>query len=113
MEKNWAQIDDENERYFEKQMEIAKKGSAADHDFFHAAQLAKTSAKENDLHPYRNENGELKYNVQQGLKAACYAREDIAAVLMIQQAVLRRLDRNRSLLWVTILLLAYIAYCVS
>lgn len=113
MEKSWKQIDEENERFFEKQMEDAKKASAADRDFFGAAQSARRSVKQDELLPVRDQFGEFRYTVRQGLKAACYAREDAAATLELQRAVLRRLDRNQHLLWVSIALLAYIAYRLS
>jgi len=54
--------------------------------------------------------GEFKYSVQQGLKAACFAREDAASILLIQPAILRRLDALKRLAWVAIGLIAYIAY---
>ena len=113
MEKRWKQIDEENERIFEKQMEDAKKASAADRDFFGSGQSARRSVKQDELLPVRDEFGDLRYTVRQGLKAACYAREDVAATLELQRAVLRRLDRNQHLLWVSIALLAYIAYRLS
>ena len=113
MEKSWKQIDEDNERFFEKQMEDAKKSSAADRDFFGAAQLARRYAKQDELLPARNEHGEFRYTAQQGLKAACHAREDIAAALQIQRAVLQRLDRNRNLLWIAITLLAYLTVRLS
>ena len=113
MEKSWKQIDEENEHFFEKQMEEAKKASAADRDFFGAAQIASRSAKQDQLLPVRYEFGEFRYTVQQGLKAACHAREDVCATLQIQLTVLKRLDRNRNLLWVAIAILGYVAYRLS
>ena len=113
MEVDWKKIDEDNERIFEKQMEDAKTSSGADRDFFSAAQYARRSAKENGLLPTRNAEGEFEYTPQQGFKAACHAREDTAAALQIQRAVLLRLDRNRNLLWVAIALLAYVTYRLS
>lgn len=113
METNWKQIDEESERLFENHMDEAKKASAADRDFFGAAQIARRSAKENGILPVRDEHGEFRYTIQQGLKAACHAREDIAATVGIQLAILKRLDRNRNLLCVAIILLAYVAYRLS
>jgi hypothetical protein len=110
METDWKKIDEENEKFFEWQVEQAKKSSPADRDFFTAGQKARHSVKENGLLPARNEDGEFEYIAQQGFKAACHAREDVVAILHIQRAVLSRLDRNRGLLWIVILLLIYIAY---
>lgn len=113
METNGQQSDDEDERLFEKNMDEAKKASAAARDFFGAAQIARRSAKENGILPVRNEHGEFRYTIQQGLKAACHAREDIVTTVHIQLAVLQRLDRNRNLLLVAIVLLGYVAYRLS
>lgn len=113
METNWTQIDEENERIFEKKMDETKKASAAAKDILNACQIARRSAKENGILPVRNEDGEFRWTIQQGLKAACHAREDVAATLLIQAAILRRLDRNRNLLWVGIIILGYVAYRLS
>jgi hypothetical protein len=113
MQTNWKQTDEEAGRLFENKMNEAKKGSAAEKDFFSAAQLARRQARDNGILPVRNEHGEFKYTTQQGLKAACHGREDISATLTIQLAVLKRLDRNRNLLWVVIVFLAYLAYRLS
>ena len=110
MEINWKHIDEESERFFEKRMEDAKRSSAADRDFFSAAQIARRSCKEDGLLPTRNVDGDFEYTSRQGYKAACQAREDVSATLQIQRAVLLRLDRNRNLQLIAILLLTYIAY---
>ena len=110
---NWKEVDDENDRFFERQMEQAKAKNSADRDYFGAAQVAKRGSKADDLMPYRDEHGEFRYTVQQGLKASCHAREDVCAILVIQQSVLARLDRNRNLLWVAIGLLLYLAVRLS
>jgi hypothetical protein len=113
MEKNWKQDEEEKDQLFENHMEEAKKASAADRDFYSAAQIARRSAKEDGILPVRNEDGEFQYTIQQGLKAACHAREDITATVNIQLAILKRLDRNRNLLWAAIVLLGYVAYSLS
>jgi hypothetical protein len=113
MKTNWKQIDEEGEQIYEKDMEEAKKGSAADRDFFTSCQIARNSAKQNGIYPVRNEYGEFRWTIQQGLKAACHGREDIAAILQIQLALLHRLDRNRNLLYAAIALLGYVAYRLS
>lgn len=110
MEINWKQIDKESERLYEKLMGKAKKTSAAAKVFFSAGQEARRQAKEHGILPVRDEHGEYRYTIQQGLKAACHAREDISGTLQIQFAILQRLDRNRNLLFVIIILLGYVAY---
>ena len=91
----------------------AKTGSAADRAFYEAARQAKEGVKTYGLLPAEVAPGEFKYSVQQGLKAACFAREDAASILLIQPAILRRLDALKRLAWVAIGLLAYIAYRLS
>jgi len=113
MEADWKQTDEESDRLFENHMDEARKANAAAKDFFGAAQIARRSAKKNGILPIRNEHGEFQYTIQQGLKAACHTREDVAATLQIQLTLLQRLDRNRNLLWVAIALLGYVAYRLS
>jgi hypothetical protein len=113
METNWKEVEEERERLFEKRLTEAKKNSSAAKVFFNAVELARRQAKDNGILPIHDQHGEFKYNVKQGLKAACHAREDISATLQIQYAVLQRLDRNRNLLWVVIALLAYLAYRIT
>lgn len=113
MDKTWEQIDKENEEFCERQMQEAKKKSTADRDFFEAALSARRSMKQDDLFPSRDENGELRYTVRQGLKAACYAREDVAVAATIQRSILVRLDSIKSLLWLCAAMLAYIAIRIS
>lgn len=107
------ETDDQSDRLFEDHMEEGKKASAAARDFFGAAQMARRQAKEHGILPVRNKDGEFRWTIQQGLKAACHGREDISATLQIQLALLQRLDRNRNLLWVAIVILGYVAYRVS
>ena len=113
METDWKRIDEEQAQRFEKDMDDAMKRSAVDRVFFAAGRQAKRNAEENDLLPIRNEFGEHEYAVQQGLKAACHGREDTTAVLLLQRDLLLRLDRNRNLTWLAIMLLFYIAYRLS
>ena len=113
MKTDWQRMDEENDRLFEKQMEEGKRRSAADHAFFSAAQYARSSARQSDLLPRRNEDGDFEYELQQGLRAACHGREDVSAVLVIQRSLLLRLDRNYKLLLVAVALLGYIAYRVT
>jgi hypothetical protein len=113
MDFDWKKIDADHEQQFEKDMDAAKKRNAADRDFFGAAQLARRSTKLDELLPIRNEYGDFEYTQQQAFKAACHGREDAAATLQLQRALLVRLDRNRTLLWLAIGLLAFIAYRLS
>ena len=106
-------IEQEAKQYYERQMREAKKGGAAARDFYSAAEFARRSAELDQLLPATNQNGDYVYSPQQAFKAACHAREDVTAILVIQRAQLDRLDRNRSLLWIAIGLAAYIAYQVT
>ena len=94
-------------------LEQAKRNGPADRDFFEAAIVARRSIQESELLPYRNKQGEFEYELQQGLKAACHAREDVVAISVIQRALLKRLDVLKALLAVAIALLLYVAYRVS
>ena len=113
METDWNEDDDDYEVDFLKRTNEAMKNSAAHRVFFSATKEARYQARDNGILPGRNEDGDYWYEVQQGLKAACHGREDISATLQIQLAVLQRLDRNRNILWVVIILLAYVAYRLS
>ena len=110
MNSNSNETDKGREHLFENHMDEAKTTSAAARDFFGAAQGARRQAEDNGILPVRNKDGEFRWTIQQGLKAACHAREDISATLQIQLAILKRLDRNRNLLWVAIAILGYVAY---
>ena len=95
-------------------LELATKtGSAADREVAWASLQAKKSIFKDGLAPKEISEGEFKHSVQQALKAACWAREDVAAVLILQSSVLRRLDALKRLLLAVIVLLVYIAYRLS
>ena len=95
-------------------LELATKtGGAADREVAMAALQAKKSISENGLAPKEISEGEFKHSVEQALKAACWAREDVATVLILQPAILRRLDALRILLLAVLVLLVYIAYRLS
>ena len=79
----------------EKQLSDAAAKNSVNRDFYGAALIAKHSAQQDELFPAISEYGETRYSVQQGLKAACHAREDVTAILIIQQALLRRLGPPR------------------
>ena len=78
-----------------------------------AAEKATIYAQNDGLHPAVGENGEFRYRVQQGLRAACVGREDAAATLMLMQTVLDNQHTIKRLLWIGIALLAWIAYRLS
>ena len=59
LKSHFTKMDEESERFFEKQIEDAKKSSAADRDFFSAAQVARRAIKQDGLFPIYNEDGEI------------------------------------------------------
>lgn len=78
-------------------------------EFSHAGELAKLWTEQEGLFPHIDAEGEQHYRIQQGLRAACKGREDITSLVIIQSAVLRRLQELRILAIVGLALLAYIA----
>ena len=52
----------------------------------------------------------IRYTLAQGLKAAIHAREDGIATFVLQREILYRLDAIKSLLWVVVALLGFVAY---
>jgi hypothetical protein len=87
--------------------------SSAQRDFNEAAYTAKIFTQQDGLVGSENEYGEYKWTIQQGLKAACFGREDTAAVVILQQKLLTRLDTLKTFLSLCIALLIYIAYKIS
>ncbi len=104
---------EEGEAYQAKQREAYKKKSAADRTFLEATEFARNQIKsdglEGEIRPYY----EIRYTVAQGLKAAIHGREDGIATLVLQRDILLRLDSIKSLLWIVIALLGFIAYKVA
>lgn len=91
--------------------DIKKGGSMA--DLAKAALSARDSIKSSGLWPTLDDDGQDVYTPEQGAKAACHAREDAAATLILQKTQLdhlHSLSGVKGLLWVCIGLLAYIAY---
>lgn len=82
---------------------------SVDKDFYGAANSVKQWTVQEGLLPSINEDGEERYTVQQGLKAACCGREDAAAALVVQYSILRRLQELRVLGVLCVALLLYIA----
>ena len=82
-------------------------------DVLTAAKSARDSAQADGLHAGFNDDGESFYTLEQGAKAACMAREDVAATLILQSTQLKSLSSIQTMLLVCIALLGYIAYRVS
>lgn len=97
----------------EKQMRDYAAENSVNYDFYSAGLTAFQSARQDGLLPNVDEFGELSYSVQQGLKAACHARQDVAGIALIQLALLRRLQNLKSLAWACLLILIYIAFRIS
>jgi hypothetical protein len=94
--------------------EIKKGGSAA--DFAKAGKFAKDGAREQGLFPSLDDDGQDVYTPEQGIQAACHAREDVIAILVLQKEQLDHLHHLagvKGMLWICIGLLAYIAYKLS
>lgn len=113
MNKSWQELDAESATIFERDMEKAKQKSDADFDFFDAGHRARLQITSDGLLPERNADGVHQYAAQQGLRAACQAREDVIAISYIQRSVLVRLSSIRRLLWACLFLLVFIAYQAS
>lgn len=113
MQIDYVKLDQDNEALFAKQMEEGMKAGPAERTFFTAGLAAHKSALSDGLVPSRDAEGELVYSAQQGLKAACHAREDVAAILNIQLPVLKLLHQMKLLMWGCLAVLIYIAYRVS
>lgn len=110
---DWRALRAEGQAHAEKQIAEAAAKNSVSRDFYGAALVAMRSAQQDELYPAIGKYGEIRYNVQQGLKAACHAREDVTSILLIQQAVLRRLQSIRMLAWACLAVLCYIAVRVS
>lgn len=113
MHVDYEKIDQDNEALFVKQMERGMKGGTADRIFYAAALTAHQATAAEGLIPTRNEDGDFVYSSQQGLKAACHAREDVVALVNIQLPALKLLHQVQLLLWGCLALLVYVAYRVS
>ena len=110
---DWRVLRAESQAHAEKQITEAATKDSVSRDFYGAALVAMRSAQQDELLPAISEYGETRYTAQQGLKAACHAREDVTAILIIQQAVLRRLQGLSVLAWACLAVLCYIAFRVS
>lgn len=110
---DWRVLRAESQAHAEKQITEAATKDSVSQDFYGAALVAMRSAQQDELLPAISEYVETRYTAQQGLKAACHAREDVTAILIIQQAVLRRLQGLSVLAWACLAVLCYIAFRVS
>lgn len=78
-----------------------------------AARQVTEWSRQEGLHPDTDDDPERPhYTVQQGLRAAHFAREDAATNLVLLGATLRGQRRILRLLWVTVALLALILWRV-
>lgn len=82
-------------------------------DIRNAGELAKHWAERDGLFPRIDEDGEQHFRIQQGLRAACNGREDVTALVILQAAVLRRLQELKVFAIVGLALLTYIAVRLS
>ena len=73
---NWRALRAEGQAHAEKQITEAAAKDSVSRDFYGAALIAMRSAQQDELNPAISEYGETRYTAQQGLKAACHARED-------------------------------------
>lgn len=110
---DWRALRAKGQTHAEEQVIAAAKGGSVAQDFYGAGLTAMRAATQDGLDPGIDEYGESRYTAQQAFKAACHAREDVTAILLIQQAVLRRLQGLRLLAWVCLAALCYIVVRVS
>ncbi len=101
---------DEAEAFQAKQTEKMKKRNAAERTFAEAVEFARRQIKDNGLDGEIRPYYEIRYTVAQGLKAAIHAREDGIATFVLQRDILYRLDAIKSLLWLVVALLGFVAY---
>jgi hypothetical protein len=99
------QADIDAAEFEDNQMTAFAKRSRASAEFVSAIRTARKARTVAGLDCDYDDNGGAKFTVQQGLKAACHAREDAAASLHIQLSLLERLDRlNTFAKWIIVLL---------
>ncbi|MFZ6761034.1 hypothetical protein ACO0K9_27855 [Undibacterium sp. Ji50W] len=85
---------------FEAQLfaEMERKGGAGA-ELAAAVRIARMGRTDAGLDCEYTEHGEARFTVQQGLKAATHAREDVAATLILQVKIIERLDRLQKMSW--------------
>lgn len=107
--KRWSEID----AHHVKQLRTLANKGGADGEFFAALLSAYEGCRDNGLLGQRDDNGEVVHTARQARKAACFAREDAAATLIVQRSILRRLSTLQRLAWASIAVLVFIAYRIS
>lgn len=110
---DWRKLMSEGESLAIRQLSEQAAKNAVSRDFFGAALTAKHQIKEEGLTLTVLEYGETSYTAEQGLKAACHAREDVIAILHVQHSLLKRLQGIKNLTWTCLLVLIYIAIRVT
>ncbi len=99
------QADIDAGEFEDRQLTDLSKRSRANADFVSAIRMARRARTDAGLDCDYDDDGGAKFTIQQGLKAACYAREDAAATLILQRNQLERLDRlNTFAKWIIVLL---------
>lgn len=86
----------------------SRKGKAGEH-FALAIATARQVCEDAGLNGHVDDDGRLHFTPEQMAVAARHTREDVAATLTLQLAVLARLDRNRNYMVVIIAMLIFIA----
>lgn len=106
--KDYAEID----AFHERRMREYKPTDSIDKLCHQAAVNSTQWAKDDGLHPVREDFGEFRYRVQQGLRAAAVGREDSASTLQLMRPTLYFLHRIERALWVVIAMLVVIVWRV-
>lgn len=92
-------------------VELEKKGGAGA-ELVAAIRIARKARTEAGLDCGYTDDGEARFTVQQGLKAAAHAREDVSAILLLQVKIIERLDRLQKLYWWIIGILVVLGFKV-
>ncbi|MDP1611007.1 MAG: hypothetical protein Q8M11_08090 [Sulfuritalea sp.] len=93
------QADIDAEKWEAQQFDELAKKSGAYAELVAAIRIARQARTDAGLDCDYTEVGEGRFTVQQGLKAAAHAREDVSAVLILQVKIIERLDRLQKLYW--------------
>lgn len=113
MDKEMRERFKEAERYADMQLDQQAKRPGITGTLARAARSAREQVKSDGIFPRLNEHGEYRYTLEQGLKAAAYSREDIAAVFILQKTILERLQTLRRIGMICLLVLIFVAIRVS
>ena len=107
---DWAEVDRYHSNEFQRWVDEQRKKGGVAAEFAVAISTARSNAESAGLLANRDEFGELKFRAWQGIKAACFGREDAAATLLLQRAILQRLARIERLAWLCLAILAFVVY---